>query len=283
MNTGCFTKFKRILGSGWWKQGKTPEHARFLRRIRLRRFFIVSLQLGIFLGLLGLWELAVRVGWIDAFIASSPSLIWKTTMNLFSGGELGRHIAATLKETVIGFTLGTLLGTLIAVVLWWSKFISEVCEPYLVILNSIPKVALGPIFIVWLGTTQLSIIVMALAVSIMVTVIMVYNGFQEVDLNKVKLLQTFGATRSQILTKVTLPASVPTILAALKVNLGLSLVGTIVGEFLVSKEGLGYLIVYGGQVFNMSLVMAGVAILCITAYLLYIFVTQLERIIVRWK
>jgi NitT/TauT family transport system permease protein len=176
-----------------------------------------------------------------------------------------------------------LLGTLIAVVLWWSKFISEVCEPYLVILNSIPKVALGPIFIVWLGTTQLSIIVMALAVSIMVTVIMVYNGFQEVDANKVKLLQTFGATRRQILTKVSLPASVPTILAALKVNLGLSLVGTIVGEFLVSKEGLGYLIVYGGQVFNMSLVMAGVAILCITAYLLYIFVTQLERIIVRWK
>jgi NitT/TauT family transport system permease protein len=161
--------------------------------------------------------------------------------------------------------------------------LSRILEPYIVVLNSVPKVALGPIFIVWLGNGIPAIIVMGLAISLIVTIMMVFSGFAEVDQNKIKLLRTFGANKWQVMTKVVLPASLPTIVAALKVNVGLSLVGTIVGEFLVSQAGLGFLIVYGGQVFKMSLIMASVVILCVASALLYYGVTWLENRLLKWK
>jgi len=167
--------------------------------------------------------------------------------------------------------------------LWWSNLLSDILDPYIVVLNSIPKVALGPIFIVWLGTTVTAIIAMAISISVIVTIMMVYVGFREVDPDRVKLLRTFGATRLQILSKVVLPASVPVMIAALKVNVGLSMVGTIVGEFLVSKAGLGFLIVYGGQVFNMSLVMSSVILLSIVSVLLYYGVSALEQAVLRTR
>jgi len=170
-----------------------------------------------------------------------------------------------------------------AVMLWWSDLLSDILDPYIVVLNSIPKVALGPIFIVWLGTTVTAIIAMAISISVIVTIMMVYVGFREVDPDRVKLLRTFGATRLQILSKVVLPASVPVMIAALKVNVGLSMVGTIVGEFLVSKAGLGFLIVYGGQVFNMSLVMSSVILLSIVSVLLYYGVSALEQAVLRTR
>jgi NitT/TauT family transport system permease protein len=167
--------------------------------------------------------------------------------------------------------------------LWWSDLLSDILDPYIVVLNSIPKVALGPIFIVWLGTTVTAIIAMAISISVIVTIMMVYVGFREVDPDRVKLLRTFGATRLQILSKVVLPASVPVMIAALKVNVGLSMVGTIVGEFLVSRAGLGFLIVYGGQVFNMSLVMSSVILLSIVSVLLYYGVSALEQAVLRTR
>jgi len=169
------------------------------------------------------------------------------------------------------------------VMLWWSDLLADILDPYIVVLNSIPKVALGPIFIVWLGTTVTAIIAMAISISVIVTIMMVYVGFREVDPDRVKLLRTFGATRLQILSKVVLPASVPVMIAALKVNVGLSMVGTIVGEFLVSKAGLGFLIVYGGQVFNMSLVMSSVILLSIVSVLLYYGVSALEQAVLRTR
>jgi len=158
-----------------------------------------------------------------------------------------------------------------------------VAEPYIVMLNSIPKVALGPIFIVWLGTNVKAVLAMAVAISVIVTVLMMFSAFREVDRHKITLLKTFGATKAQILAKVVLPATVPTMIASLKVNVGLSLVGTIVGEFLGSKAGLGYLIIYGGQVFNMSLVMAAVILLALVSIVLYYLVSYLEARVTRGR
>ena len=163
------------------------------------------------------------------------------------------------------------------------RFCLRVLDPYIVVLESIPKVALGPLFVVWLGTTIQAVIAMAISVSVIVTIMMMHTGFKEVDPNKVKLAKSFGATKFQILTKVIIPASVPTMIAALKVSVGLSLVGTIVGEFLASKAGLGYLIIYGGQVFNMSLVMASVLLLAVVSIILYFLVSKLEERVVRGR
>jgi NitT/TauT family transport system permease protein len=279
---------RRLFNLGWWhrwlRRGAVSEnHGDFLEQSRKRQLWIQADQIIIFVALLVFWEIGARLQWIDTFITSQPSKILTVIANLWQTGKLLTHIWTTVGETTFGFIVGTLGGTLIAILLWWSKIVAAVLEPYIVVLNSIPKVALGPIFIVWLGSGTPAIIAMALAISVIVTVMMVFNGFNEVDPDKIKLMNSFGANRSQILFKVTLPATIPTVIASLKVNLGLSLVGTIVGEFLVSKEGLGYLIVYGGQVFNMGLVMASVFILCLVAMLLYYLVTLLERRVIRWR
>jgi len=230
-----------------------------------------------------LWELAARARIVDPFIASQPTRIWETLVRLATAGDLWLHLGVTVAETVAGFVLGTLVGVGAAIVLWWFPFWSDVSEPYIVMLNSIPKVALGPIFIVWLGTNVRAVLAMAIAISVIVTLLMVFTAFREVDPNKIKLLRTFGATKTQILLKAIIPSTVPTMIGALKVNVGLSLVGTIVGEFLASKAGLGYLIIYGGQVFNMSLVMAAVILLAIVSILLYYVVSYLERQVVRQR
>jgi NitT/TauT family transport system permease protein len=261
----------------------SSEHAEYLRRTRRVKAMVVLLRVSIFVGVFVLWEVAARLGWIDAFVMSQPSKALASAMNLARRGELAMHLGYTVGETVAGFVIGTLIGVMVAVFLWWSPFLSRVLEPYVVVLNSIPKVALGPIFIVWLGTNVNAIVAMAIAISVIVTVMMVYAGFREVDPNKIKLLRTFGATKLQVLEKVVIPSSIPVIIAALKVNVGLSLVGTIVGEFLVSRAGLGFLIVYGGQVFNMSLVMSSVILLSGVSVILYYLVSRLEEYVVKWR
>jgi NitT/TauT family transport system permease protein len=254
----------------------SPEHVQYLRRWRRERRLVSITRWAILLVLVLGWEVVAHFGLVNTFITSQPTRVWSVIVQLYQSGDLWYHLGVTVGETVAGFVLGTLGGVLIAMLLWWSPFWSRTAEPFIVVINSIPKVALGPIFIVWLGTNIQAIVAMAVTVSIIVTVLMVFTGFQEVDENKIKLLRTFGASKAQVLTKVVLPASVPTIVGAVKVNVGLSLVGTIVGEFLVAKAGLGFLIVYGGQVFNMSLVMAGVILLMLVSTLLYYIVSRLE-------
>ncbi|MDD4680094.1 MAG: ABC transporter permease [Clostridia bacterium] len=261
----------------------SQEHLAYLKKVKQKRIAVRITQVAILLIFLALWELAAQLKWIDAFITSQPSRIWNTLVNLHDTGDLYMHVSVTLYETVIGFTLGTLLGTTIAIILWWSDFISKVADPYLVVLNSLPKVALGPIIIVWIGAGTKAIITMALLVSIIVTVIGVLNGFLDVSPDKIKLLRTFGASNIQVLTKVVLPASIPTIISALKINVGMSWVGVIVGEFLVSRAGLGYLAVYGGQVFQLDLVMTSVAILLVSATLMYQGVAWLEKRYLKWR
>jgi len=270
-----------ISGPAFQEKIISDEHARYLSRLKREKITIRLTQLLILLLIFSLWEILAQARIIDPFITSQPSRIVQTVENLYEQGVLFQHIGITCLETIIGFLLGTILGVLIAIALWWSNFLAKVSEPYLVVLNSLPKIALGPVFIVWIGAGPVAIIVMTLAISLIVTILEVLNGFLGIDKEKIKLVQIFGGSKFQVLAKVLLPASFPNIINALKVNVGLSWVGVIVGEFLVSKAGLGYLIVYGGQVFKLDLVMTSVVILGIAATIMYQGVIYFERFILK--
>ncbi len=262
------------------KQSLSPARKCYLRSLRRRQRQVGLCKALLLLLLLGFWEIAGRLGWIDAFIMSQPSRILRCIAGLYREGTLFSHIAASCLETVIGFLLGTLLGALVATLLWWSPFLSRVLEPYLVLLNALPKVALGPIIIVWVGAGQKAIILMALAISLVVTILEVYHGFSETDPEKDKLLRSMGATRAQIFRLLVFPENIPTLINSLKINVGLSWVGVIMGEFLVSKAGIGYLIVYGSQVFQMDLVMASILLLTCAAAVMYQGVVLLQKFLI---
>lgn len=259
----------------------SAERQRYLAAQRRRARSIVLFRWAILLGIILLWELAAAVGWIDPFITSSPSRVIQTIARLSENGELFLHIGTTLYETVAGFLLGTALGVLIAAMLWWSPMLCRVLDPYLVVLNALPKIALGPILIVWIGAGMGSIIVMAVLISLVVTIVTVLTGFLEISDEKQLLMKTLGATKLQIFGLVVLPAAIPTMMAALKISVGMSWVGVIVGEYLVSQAGLGYLIVYGGQVFKLDLVMSSIVVLCLLAAGMYYAVAALEKRLVK--
>lgn len=261
----------------------SEEHKKYLDKLKKQKISIQITQIAILIMFFTIWEVAARLKWIDAFIFSQPTRIINAMYSMSLDGSLFYHIGITLGETIIGFIVSTILGTVIAIILWWNDYISKVSEPYLVIINSLPKTALAPILIVWIGNNMKSIIVIALMTSVVVTILTVWGGFLDVDKNKIKLIRTFGGTKIQILTKVILPASIPTIINALKVNIGLSFVGVIVGEFLVANAGLGYLIVYGSQIFKLDWVMMSVLILALLAAILYKFIIILERNFLKWR
>ena len=257
------------------------ERSEYLARLKRHKRNITFCRIGLILILIGTWELLAQLEVIDPFIMSSPSRIVECMIDLAKEGTLFLHLGTSCLETVVGFVLGTVLGALIAIVLWWSDFISAVLEPYLVVLNALPKVALGPIIIVWAGAGTSSIIIMTLAISLIVTVLEVLNSFHSTDKQKILLLKTMGATKRQIFSKAVFPANLKSIVSSLKVNVGLSWVGVIMGEFLVSKAGLGYLITYGSQVFKMDLVMTSVILLAIAATIMYKLITLLEKFILK--
>ena len=268
-----------------WRERKqlqvSPRQAAFLRRRKIRKYTVLGVQIALLIGFFALWEIAANKQWIDPFLCSQPTEIWATAKEMAQNGMLWQHIGVTLSETVIGFLLGTLIGTLLAILLWWNHFICDVAEPYLVVLNALPKTALAPIIIVWLGNGQTSIIVVALLTSVVVTIMTVLNGFLQVDDEMRKLVRVFGGNKWQVLQKVVLPANIPCIVNALKINVGLSFVGVIVGEFLVAQAGLGFLIIYGSQVFKLSWVLMSVVILAILAALLYEAIALLEKQILK--
>ncbi|MDP5277132.1 ABC transporter permease [Chengkuizengella axinellae] len=245
------------------------------KQIREKRLVIV-IQMIILFFFIGLWEIAGRLRWIDVLLFSYPSKIMNLLYSKLMDGSLLPHIGTTLFETVIGFILGTLCGTLLAILIWSSKILEKILDPFLVVLNSMPKIALGPLFIVGLGAGYLSIIAMTLAITVIITALVVLNSFKEIDSNYIKVVKIFGANKRETFMKVILPASIPTIVSTLKVNVGLAWIGSIVGEFLVSQQGLGYLIIYGFQVFNFTLVMGSLFIIAIFATLMYQAVAYIE-------
>ena len=262
------------------KEELSEDRKKYLKKIKLRKIEILVTQIFILIAFIALWEILARTGKIDSFITSQPSRILKTFFNL-SSNNLLEHLRITCTETIIGFLSGTILGVIIAIILWWSPFISKFSESFLVVLNSLPKIALGPVIIVWVGAGMPAIIVMALAISLIVTILDILNGLLHTDKEKIKMAKTFNASKLQILTKIVIPSNISTFFNTVKVNIGLSLVGVISGEFLVSKGGLGYLIVYGGQVFQLDLVMTSVIILAIVAALMYESIVLLEKKIVK--
>lgn len=240
------------------------------------KLIILAIQIAVLVLFFSLWELLARTGAIDSFITSCPSRMLKT-LKLLARQDLFKHMGITLLECVCGFVLATLLGTIIAILLWWSKTLRKVLEPYLVVLNSLPKIALGPIIIIWLGAGYQAIITMTVLICIIVTIMSVLAGFMECDEDKILLMRAMGANKFQILFKLLLPSSLPNLISVLKINVGLSWVGVIMGEYLVSSAGLGYLIIYGGQVFKLDLVMASTTVLCLLAALMYASVALLEK------
>lgn len=258
----------------------SAERKAYLWQLQRQKREITWWRTGLLFGLLLLWELAARLGWIDSFITSSPSRIISTLLSL-GDNQLPMHIAVTLYETLTGFVLGAFGGLLLAILLWQSDRVSRILEPYLVVLNSLPKIALGPVIIIWVGAGTRAIVVMAVAISMIVTVLEMLEGFRSTDPELIRMAETFGADRRQVFRKIVFPANIPVLFNSLKINIGLSLVGVIAGEFLVSKAGLGYLIVYGGQVFQLDLVMTGVLILALMAVGMYRCITLVEHRMLR--
>ena len=257
----------------------SAEHKKYLKKIHLTNASIVLLQITILLVFLLTWELFADNGIIDSYLFSSPSRIWDTLKTLYKSGELVKHSIITLKETLSAFCIATGIGFLVAIILWHNQFVRRVLEPYIVVLNSLPKIALGPIIIVWMGAGNKAIVTMGILIVVIVTILNILTAFLNTDKNLVSLCQALGANKVQIFFKVILPSAFPDIISTLKINVGLSWIGAIMGEYLVSKAGLGYLLIYGGQVFNLNLVMTSTLVLCFLATIMYFGVAIIEKIV----
>lgn len=241
----------------------------FLQKRKKEKALIILVQLALLFFILFMWELASYLGIIDEFIFSKPSKIWALAVQYMKNGEIFRHTLISTYEVVLGLVLGSLLGILIAIVLYQFNFLARILDPFLIVLNALPKTALAPIFIIWIGTNTRGIVFVAISISLVITIINSYEAFNSVDEEKIKLLKALGANRWQILSNLILPANIDAIISIIKINIGMSWIGVIVGEFIVSKAGLGYLITYGTQVFRLDLVMLGVVALAIVTMLMY--------------
>ncbi|WP_374709368.1 ABC transporter permease [Desmospora profundinema] len=262
---------------------QSKAHAAYLKKMRTKEIAVTTCRLAILIAFVAGWEWGARSGLLDPFIFSSPGRIVETFVQMWVEGGLWKDIGITVSETVLGFILGTGAGTALATLIWYSPFLSRVLDPYLVVLNSMPKVALGPLFIVTIGAGFGSILAMAIAITIIITTLVMYSSFQSVGQEFLQLARSFGATRGQVFRKIIFPASIPDLIAALKVNVGLAWVGVIVGEFLVSKAGLGHLIIYGFQVFNLTLVMMSLVIVALIATAMYEAVSRMEKRLLRHR
>lgn len=255
----------------------SAEQIKFIKRLKRNKRMIIGIQFSIFVLFFLFWEIATKLNWIDDFIFSSPSRIVKTCIDLSISEELLKHMGITLYETILSFIITTGGSIVVAMLLWISPTASKILEPYLVMLNSLPKSALAPLLIVWLGTGTKTIVVAGISVAVFGGIINLYTTFRGTDKEKEKLIYTLGGKKYQVLFKVVLPAGIPAIISNMKVNVGLSLVGVIIGEFLAARAGLGYLIIYGSQVYKLDWVMMSIILLCIMAVLLYRIIGVIER------
>lgn len=254
----------------------SAEYVAYLQRETRRGNLVSASRALLLLAFLLLWEVLAKTHVVNPMLTSYPSAVWPTFLDLLNNGDLITHTWATFRATLIGFAISMILGVAVAAVLWWSDFIHKVLDPFMVIANAMPKIAFVPIFYIWLGS-EYSVYGMAVAISVFITIMVVYEGFRGIDPNKIKLALTLGATRQQILTMVVLPGSIPTLLAALKMNIGLALVGVIVGEFQSASEGLGFLIINGSQIFKLNIVMTAIVVLAVLSGLMYLVIARIEK------
>ncbi len=259
----------------------SKEHIQYLQAEKKKSVLVTFSRIFILIIFLLLWELSAHFTWINPFITSSPSRIAKTIADLYKNGSLFYHVGTTLGETLCGFVIAIVVGYAIALLLWWSPTTRRITEPYFVVLNALPKIALGPLIIIWCGTGSEAIIFMTVLIGLIVAILNMLNGFMATDKNKLLLLQSMGASKLQILCKLVIPSSLPNFISMLKINVGMAWIGSIMGEYIVSKAGIGYLIVYGGQVFKLDLVMSAVFILCVLAATMYAIVAALEKLVIK--
>lgn len=257
----------------------SKEHKKYLKNTRLKTFSIIIIQILLLVLFLFGWEILTKKGILDGYLFSSPSKVWNTLKELYKSGELLKHSMITFKETLYAFLIATGIGFLVAILLWYNEYIRRVLEPYIVVLNSLPKIALGPIIIVWMGAGNKAIVTMGILIVIIVTIINILTAFLNTDKNIIATMEAMGASKLQIFVKCVLPSSLPDLISTLKINVGLSWIGAIMGEYLVSKAGLGYLLIYGGQVFDLNLVMTSTIVLCALAIIMYFAVAFLEKIV----
>ena len=255
----------------------SEEHLEFLKKRKTRKKLIIFTQFIIIFILFFLWELLSKLGYINTFLFSSPSNIFNTISSLLTSNHFFSHVFITIYEIVISSLISLILGFLIATFLWWNPFWRKVVEPFLTILNSLPKVALGPLIIIWVGASINSIIVMSLMISLFITIINLYHYFISTDNNYIILLQSMKASKRVIYQKVIIKANLKNIINKKKINISMSFIGVIMGELLVSKQGLGYLIMYGSNVFNINLVITSVFVLGIISSIFYYLIEYLEK------
>lgn len=253
-------------------------HRHYLRHYHFHRLLVIFFRIFLLTGFLFLWEFCASHQIIDSFIFSSPSKIMNVLLLMISDHSIFLHLGVTLYETFVSFFLVVFVSILFAILLWYSNNLSEILEPYLVVLNSLPKSALAPLLIVWLGATKTTIIVTGMSVAIFGSILNLYTSFRSTDPGKIKLIYTLRGNHLHVLTKVILPYSIPAIISNMKVNIGLCLVGVIIGEFLAAKEGLGYLIIYSSQVFKMDWLLMSICILCVFAIFLYALIDFGEKL-----
>ena len=256
-------------------------HQKFVKREKTKTFLVHFSRIFLLIAIIGLWELIAFKNWVDPFIISSPSRIIKQLKILIDSGSLTLHLTTTLTETVYAFLLSTIIGFAVAIILYSMTFVRRVFEPYLIILNSLPKIALGPLIIIWVGVGTKAIVTMGILICVVITTINLLNSYLEVPTEKIMLLKSMGANKFQIMRFLIFPASLPAFMSTLKINLGMAWVGVIMGEYLSSKAGLGYLLVYGGQVFKLDLVMTAIILLCLLSGLMYGIISILEKIILK--
>ncbi len=249
----------------------------FLNKQKRHHIIVRSARILILVGFLLFWELTSRFGIIDSFIFSSPSKVFLCFWSMVLDKSIFFHIGITLYETLISFLLVTIISLFLATLLWFSKKTAEISEPFLVVLNSLPKSALAPLLIVWLGATPTTIIVAGMSVAIFGSIMNLYTTFRGIDEELLKLVYTLGGNKFHALTKVVIPSSIPEIISNMKVNIGLCLVGVVIGEFLAARNGLGYLIIYSSQVFKLDWLLMSICILCIIAMSLYALIGVLEK------
>ena len=255
----------------------SPAQQAFVEQEIRRRRQVTICRVMLLILLLALWELASSRHWIDSFIFSSPSLIVKCLWDMAADGSLFLHSGVTLLETLASFGICTAASLACALALWSSKSLAQILEPFLVLLNSLPKSALAPLLIVWLGNNMRTIITAAVSVAVFGSILTLYTGFVQIDPEKIKLIRSLGGGQKDILFKVLLPGSLPLVINSMKVNIGLCLVGVIIGEFLSARAGLGYLITYGSQTFAMTMVVTSIVVLCFLSIVLYQCIAAVER------
>ena len=254
----------------------SKEHLLFIKKIKKRNLLVRITQISILIFFLLTWEFLSYYELINTFGYSSPSKVFNTIINLFTSNNLFNHIGITLYETILSFLISSLLGLSIATLLWSNKFISDVIDPYLTVLNSLPKVALGPLIIIWVGASINSIILMALLISTFISIINIYNGFISTNKNHILLMKSLHATKRQIFLKLVIPSNINNLINTFKINISMNLIGVIMGELLVSKSGLGYLIMYGSQVFNINLTITSTLVLGLISYIMYYLLNKID-------